>query len=525
MPQSGYPTPDMPDGDIEYICIPIIVPNIPEFAAAIYGLYGTMAKDYFWREFGTMTPEFAAEIASYGLGQTIAYGECGGTMSCDDVVDCIETNEETILALHQMLTNAGFSPSGNSSSINGATNVTMTDTSKSENLLPEGFACDDPQLMATARQVVLELHAAVNDFFEAVEFNTNTVEAANILTDGIPVAGTVNNISEFLDWMIETITESYNAAYNQEVEDTLACDIFCLMRVDCELTYNMLIDVYEPYAEGEFGTLPSNTNDFQSIVDWATGISMGISLGTVAAMHLILLYAMKFGSGTVFEMAGLTSLKQIVAMSVGYQDMSYVDCECVDEPTPTTYWAWYADYRQGTFGTTPIGSTYAANTMWTSEGYQVNPAIAAGVTVSSWRMNDLGAQYVIKAAASRSLRRGSIGNGTNDVASTTFFPNANCAGTPTNGFGQSFVTDNTNAALLGDISAAATGVYRSWQHVARTSGDPNEPSYAGKVKTYEHVIWGVAGAGNTKPPGAVWVGSVLPDNDDIAGLFPPFPYP
>lgn len=478
--------------------------------------------------------EYVALATAIDVGRDIAFAEdseliwwvwCRAfseavIMSCVEIINCINTDADTIAAIQQLLANAGFAPSGNGNLPNPSQNVTMTPSQAAGNLLPSGYSCVDEQMMATSRQIVLELNAAVMDFFEAVEFMTNPVEAANIATDGIPVAGTINNIPEFLDWMIESIAESYQAAYTQEAENVIACDIFCAMRVNCEITYQMLIDVYEPLAQGQFGTLPTDINDFQSIADWALSLSMGVSLGAVAAMHLILLYAMKFGTGSVFQMAGLTSLKSIISMTQGYSDMSYVECDCFVEPTPTTYWALYYDWRQGLFGSSSIGTIYASSAMHTLDGWCVNPDVAATLSRTSYKITDLGAQYIIKASATRSLRRGSIGNGANDVSATTFYPNANLAGTPTAQFGGGSVTLNTNDATLGAILPLATGLYQSFQHWEGTSGDPNGTNPTGRLKVYEQVIWGLAGAGNTKPPNAVWAGNVLPAT--LPELFPPF---
>lgn len=96
MPQSGYPTPDEPTGDVIYNCIPVVVPDNPEFerifAAAIYGLYASMSKPYFWRATGTMSPETAAQLAAQGLAQTPAYDLCGE--------DC----SDELLPTHQIIT-------------------------------------------------------------------------------------------------------------------------------------------------------------------------------------------------------------------------------------------------------------------------------------------------------------------------------------------------------------------------------------------------------------------------------------
>jgi len=88
----GYPTPDNPTGDVTFSCIPVYVPSNPEFegifAAAIYGLYSEMSKEYFWRDFGTMSATDAAFLAARGLAASQAYdGDCGGggELTCEQV--------------------------------------------------------------------------------------------------------------------------------------------------------------------------------------------------------------------------------------------------------------------------------------------------------------------------------------------------------------------------------------------------------------------------------------------------------
>lgn len=481
--------------------------------------------------------EFTAIASAIDIGRDIGFGErsyelwrtwCKAligviTVSCEDIADCIETNEATQAAIAsaistsetiensiiQQLTNNNYAPSGNGGS---PTNVTMTSSQQSQNLLPDGFECDYPQLMAICRQVILEVHGAMMDFFEAVEVNTNLVEAGNILTDGVPVAGTVNNTTEFADWMIESVTEQYQAAYNQEVEDTLACALFCLAEPECNLTYEMILDMYAGFAEGDFG-LPSNANDFQSVVDWALGLTLTVSLGTVSALHYIIVNAMKFGLGTVFQMSGLTSLRNIIRQAQGYQDFTYDTCECVEEPDPTLYWRWYGDFRQGAQGTTASGATVPAGLL-TNQGWGVNPSIGQTTSNANFVMPDWGDAWVVRAAGTRSLRRGSAGNGTHDYSNVVMFTGANKTGSSFS-FGQNAITENTNDVTKGQISPLHATAYRSWEGRNRCAAAPNA---GGDVRVYEVVIWGVAGAGDTKPPNSVWAGNTLPAT--IPELFP-----
>lgn len=436
-------------------------------------------------------------------------------MTCAEIIECIETDSDTIAAIHQLLINAGMTPN-NASSPNVATE-TLLPSKSAENLLSFMSNCDDhARNMAIARGIVRELDESVEDAFQTLELITNANEAAGIIVGAIPVIGTGAKVMEMVDWIQQTVVETYQAAYNQSAEDTIACAIYCHIEAECEVSLNSLLTIYE-----ELATITVPTIDtIDDLIDFVLSVTMNADVTGVALFQFFLLRALKFG-GVVFDLAGFNDLATVIKTAATYQDFSYESCEdCPPSDTPTTYWALYYDYRLGTYGTTTVGSPSAANTMWNNNGYQVNPDVAASVSRASWRNNDMGAQYVIKAAATRQLRRGSIGNGTNDFSSTQMFPNANCTGTPTNGFGASGVTSNENDVIIGQISPLATGAYRSWQHHAGTSGDPNAPAFSGQLKIYEHVVWGEAGAGNTKPPGAAWAGNTLPSV--IEDLFPPF---
>ena len=221
---SGYPTPEEQTGDVTYGCIPVFVPNNPEFqslfAAAIYGLYAQMSKEYFWREQGTLSPELAAFYAASGLAQTEAYAECGGVVSCDDIADCIETDEIVQSALAQNLANNGFSPGGNAEQ--NSQNVTMSPSQSAANLLPEDYDCSDNQLMATARAIVQKFDEFTQDFFDQMELLTNPLELVDITSDGIPVADTLGNVAAFADFVAQTVRETYQASYNNASEQEIA---------------------------------------------------------------------------------------------------------------------------------------------------------------------------------------------------------------------------------------------------------------------------------------------------------------
>lgn len=505
MAYSGYPTPDVQDGDVTFGCIPIFVPNNAEFnaifAAAIYGLYATMANDYFWREQGTMSAETAAFLASRGLALTEAYAECGGTMSCLDVADCIDANESVLASLLAQLSANGYAPTSNNSS---PTNVTISPSQAANNLLPDGYDCSENQLMATARGIVHQLDESTEDFFDSVEFMTNPIEFGNVATDGIPVVGTLNNTTEMIDWLIQTMRESYSASFNQEVENEISCAIFCEMLTACELSYDSLLSVYESFASAEFSSLPSDLSDFQAIADWAMGLSLTVSTGTVATFHYILLLAMKFGGGTLFEFAGLSGLENIIAMTVGWSDTSWTGCDCAPAETPEDYWYMDLDFNSGQHGVVPpTVAQVSPEIVWTGDGFMSSTNNSGNARTFGRFSLDTVARRIAGIRMHAQIR-GSNGGGTYDTFITQGYPNSDLTGTSQAIFGQSFNSIDGNDVVKEDLTyLPGVANTKSLNFVVGVTGAHAYPTNFAKLTRVE--VWGFNQGDDTKPPNSVWV--------------------
>lgn len=506
MAYSGYPTPDVQVGDVTFGCVPIFVPNNPEFnsifASIIYGLYGEMCNSYFWKQEGTMLPDDAAFIAARGLAATTAYAECGASMDCDGVAECIETSAAVLAALLAQLNSNGYTQSQASQT---SDNVTLTPSQTAENLLPDGYNCSENQLMATARGIVKQLHESTEDFFDSVEFMTNPIEFGNVATDGIPIVGTLNNTTEMIDWLIQTMRESYSASYNQEVENEIACAIFCEMLPACELSYDSLLSVYEQFASGEYFSSPTDVNDFQSIVDWAMGLSLTVSAGTVAALHYMLLLAMKFGSGTLFEFAGLAGLENMIAQTVGWADTSWTDCDCAPTETPEAYWYMDIDFNSGKHGAyPPTTAQISPEIIWTGDGWMSSTNNSGNARTFARFGLDETTPRRIAGIRMHAQIYGSNGNGTYDTFVTQGYPNYDLTGTSQAIFGQSFNSNDGNDVVKSDLTySPGAANTKSLNFIVGVSGAQSYPSNFAKLTRVE--VWGFNQGDDTKPPGSVWV--------------------
>lgn len=242
MPYSGYPTPDEQDGDVTYGCIPVIVPNNPEFgdvfAAAIYGLYGQMANDWFWKQQGTLSPQLAALYSSQALALTEAYGDC---MACEDIADCIETNETTQSALQTFMNNNGYGSGSGTPS---------TDSVYQQNprILDGSLIawCDNDNLFGGITQMIAFINARIVDFIEQAEVLSNTIERTQLAIQAIPIVNELpfDELVAFTDQIFEELAEGYVAAYTVDWVDEVRCDLFCLVKDTCELDFQTFADYF-----------------------------------------------------------------------------------------------------------------------------------------------------------------------------------------------------------------------------------------------------------------------------------------
>lgn len=458
--------------------------------------------------------EYTRILASLEVGAALAYPELrqqiyydflkvmnAMIVDCDDVADCIDTSEAVANAIINQLTARGFTP--NPESAPSATPVQLTPEQTANNMLAGVTDCSEPaHNMAIARAIVRELHETVQDVFENLELATNANEAAGIVVGALPAAGAGAAVIEMVDWVQETVVETYQAAYNQSAEDTIACAIFCHLETDCEISLDTLLSIYE-----ELGsiTVPA-IETFDDLINFIVTTTMSIDVTGVAIFHYFLLHALKFG-GAVFELAGFNDLVYVIKNAAQVFDYSYDQCDdCPPAETPDNFWRLYQDFSNGLGQFTVVTGTAQAD--------GVMGATSGGNSTVTVEINDFGAGYQIQAYGTMEQRRGSDGNGTNDRRTNNVYPNTNQGGAAFAVLNQGFITCNTNDCSGQNVLVSPTSAMRSLQSISSVQGAHLYPSNF--VKLLKVVIYGLPGAGSTKPPGSVWVNAV----PAVGDLFP-----
>ena len=407
MPASGYPTPDDFVGEADFICIPLIVPNKAEFKAAIYGLYGQMANDWFWKDFGTMSPQTAAWLSSLGLGQTEAYGECGAEMACEDVADCFETESQTNDALRQAIfevTNQlGF---GDRNSVNpDGTKIKdrqVANKLEETEILPM-FECDLDRLWAGIRHgIVQRLDDEVRTTLENLVAISDIQERVEEFVEIVPVIGSlIEAVLTQISQLAPDMLNLYSAYSSIENLDEIACGIFSIVCAECR--YPTFTEVYDYYAS--LGL--SEMQDYAELVLQIAVDAVTLSVASAAQVFYhtfvswqmwVLFIEAKFGS--------LSGTGAIIRMATLGEDSADDDwkilCDSCNEDYAIREW----DYTQGQFSSYKTGgfSSGSQGTYISGLGWRFDHLTAGGYLLTmaqplskDWKIRAIGFNITIDA--------------------------------------------------------------------------------------------------------------------------------
>lgn len=450
---------------------------------------------------------------------TILDEVAGGTMSCPDVANCIDTDATVQTAITETIQNNGYSPDINISETEPTPIMTAAD--KALDLLPDSLAADcagQPQLaMGLARTIVRELHESAEDTLELFEYATNTLEAWANVSSSLPsaMANVITIALDWIDWILEIFKELYEAAYTQSVEDELSCAIFCHIMDNCSLSLSDLQTIFA--AESAISTPPSGLIE---TLEFIYTIATSADKIAVAAFYYQIVSLLQWG-----KFAALTPvyIKSLLASTQG-SDYSFEDLcdDCPISDTPTIYWALHFDFRISKHGTDVVIVNGGGNDGRFENGYRANLGVVASTTNANFGYPDLGASYNIKGQATRSVRRGSSGNGTHDFATLTAYPNANYGGTSGGGFTFNFINEDGNAVTVSAGSAASTLMARSF-HIRTRLNKATNASPTPELRTYEVVVIGLPDGLGNKPPRSYWFGDTFPTSH--AMYFPDYVAP
>lgn len=246
---------------------------------------------------------------------------------CAQIAECIATSEATQAALRTFITT-------DDEIADYMTDIAQREAlslaSRGQNLLKPDV-CDPDFIFNQTSVMVQLLHDTTEDFFEAIEVGTNTLERGSIITSGIPIFGQVipaDELLQFADQLIEEVMEDYTGAYDEALYDSIRCDLFCLVRDDCTLSIDRAIEYYEGKISETFPDDPWDA--LKAIIGFLNVGDFGTDT-PVYAMHLLMLALIRQSSDVFGIDFGILGLRVTAAGGTPNNDWETLCEDCPSE--------------------------------------------------------------------------------------------------------------------------------------------------------------------------------------------------
>lgn len=245
-------------------CIQVKIPDddsfLPVLAAVVAALGNT------WSSIGGVEARRAWAVMWQKSYAETDWSTC---MNCEDLIACLtplfEAQTANILTLINNLNQFGTTTPGQP----------KTTEELEENIATTSNpGCDLDILWAQCLALVQFTNRSIVDTLERVEAATNTNELL-ALVDGIPLLGWVAEAfgseltTDTINYFQEAILESYEAQYTEGVEHEIACGLFCLAMVACDISIG---DIYDYMYGRAAANLPDNPAEFIDLLEMLAGI-------------------------------------------------------------------------------------------------------------------------------------------------------------------------------------------------------------------------------------------------------------
>lgn len=244
----NYPTPATPPG---VVCFQIVIPDAPEYRAALLGQIGWLADWRCWKHTQadytdppSVNYEIASLFASALFGAT--FGECGDEMNCDELIACLTPLFEGLQAQITAVSD-GLETVQN----------TIEDNAAQERPLNQSVVSDE--VCGAARGVVEAMDSTINGVYANSEASwvDSALEKIPMIIRALPLLGELpfDEMFELVNWMFEHQAEVYQVDYSA-LKEQMICDLACYVQINGN---NFTWDVWNDWLLHLGETYPDNS--------------------------------------------------------------------------------------------------------------------------------------------------------------------------------------------------------------------------------------------------------------------------
>lgn len=338
---------------VDRVCFVIEIPDTLQYRAALMGQLLWLADWRCWQheqsDYPSPPADNVAAAELFAIAVTDArFEDCDDMATCEQIIECIETDEDTQAAfnawlLEQVTNNSDVQQAlDDLASHESAVGRSLTPGQAAANLLPASLTddCSRARLGAAMEFLAEYIDTLITDLFEVLISLDTAAKLAAKASGLIPVVGQyVETAAEFLLELKNKIITSYAGEMTGEVKLSIAGDWFCKAEPDCDLSIDDAIEVITTrlgeITPAEFGSI---------ITLLTTGTFVGVQI--VETAYLVALAAVKFG-GKFGDSVGVQPMSVIIAQGAGVPNTFWNDYDCPTEPVCITYdrdnstgWTW-----------------------------------------------------------------------------------------------------------------------------------------------------------------------------------------
>lgn len=262
------------------ICVPLFVPDDSEWLWLAAKCLSFPTAKRFWQDkddgnTDTMIAEWQARVYLPFVDRISNGVLCEGSLvTCQDIVDCIETSPDVETAIKTLNDKTGFlNPDGIGDVTNNYINNRFPANKRSEPIKDLGVECDKDKLWTGILEIVKRLDENSRDAWQDLAALSDKADRIAEAIQIIPVLGSVS--IEWLDFLAEVIPDlltAYESHSSTEVLEDIACDLFDMVCADCR--YPTYDELYEYYANlGITGIQDILSYGVDAAVDYLVGSS------------------------------------------------------------------------------------------------------------------------------------------------------------------------------------------------------------------------------------------------------------
>jgi len=241
-------------------CIEIRIPDSDEYLAQLAGLLTIATQQFQYHNKDTAHASIIAQQWKDAYAE-IDWEQC---MNCEDVQLCIEEHEGTQNAINNVIANYLTDHPAGSSMPQGERDRTLAN----------GFnpSCDLDIVWSQSVGIVERINQIIEGILESLSEVSTIAGVANVIAS-LPGAENlgISSITDLATLLVEIPLISYQDDYNITWYEALECEIFCLARTDCVITFDMFWNILKDRVETEIPTfIPPQ--DFTDVIGWASRV-------------------------------------------------------------------------------------------------------------------------------------------------------------------------------------------------------------------------------------------------------------